>query len=89
MNLNASLHFIISISLDYEEAVSDQPTKERWTDNLFMSSGFRVDIVAYDDVAREFGKELEEADDKNILFIAEQLRFSDDQVNFFCYFQNI
>ncbi|KAL3531475.1 hypothetical protein ACH5RR_010797 [Cinchona calisaya] len=49
-------------------------------DNLFLSSDFRVEILEYEKVARDFGKELEKEDDKNIFFMAEQLQFSDDQM---------
>ncbi|KAL3517256.1 hypothetical protein ACH5RR_024158 [Cinchona calisaya] len=63
-----------------EIEVGIKSTKTRWMDYLFMSSGFRVEILGYDKVARDFGKELEKVEDKSILFIAEQLRFSDDQM---------
>lgn len=47
---------------------------------LFMSNGFRVDMIGYDEVAKSLGKEVSPGDYKNILFVAEQLQFSDDQV---------
>mgnify|MGYP004715240645 CR=1 FL=1 len=47
-----------------------------------MSNGLRVNIIGYENVARDFEKELEKVDDNHILFIAEQLRFSDEQVKF-------
>jgi hypothetical protein len=49
-------------------------------DKLFMSNGFRVDMISYEDVAMNLGKQLAAGHYKNILFAAEQLRFSDDQV---------
>lgn len=49
-------------------------------DKLFMSNGFRVDMVSYNEVASKLGKELAPGSCKNILFVAEQLRYSDDQV---------
>lgn len=49
-------------------------------DKLFMSNGFRVDMISYEDVARNLSKQLASGQYKNILFVAEQLRFSDDQV---------
>ena len=45
-----------------------------------MGNGFKVKTICYDEVARSLGKELESGEYKNILFVAEQLRFSDDQV---------
>ncbi|XP_027117844.1 O-methyltransferase 1, chloroplastic-like isoform X1 [Coffea arabica] len=55
-------------------------TKTQWMDNLFMSNGLRVNIIGYENVARDFEKELEKGDDNHILFTAEQLRFSDEQM---------
>lgn len=54
-------------------------------DKLFMNNGFRVDMIRYEEVAKSLGKELAAGPYKNILFSAEQLRFSDDQVKFFQY----
>lgn len=47
-------------------------------DKLFMSNGFRVELVDYDEVSRKISMEL--GDCKKILFVAEHLRFSDDQM---------
>lgn len=47
---------------------------------LFMSNGFRVNMISYDEVASSLGVKLAAGDYKNILFVAEQLQFSDDQV---------
>lgn len=49
-------------------------------EKLFMSNGFRVDMIGYEDLARNLGKQLAPGDYKNILFVSEQLQFSDDQV---------
>lgn len=57
-----------------------QSSTGQWMEKLFMSNGFRVDIIGYDDIARNLGKQLAQGDYKNILFVAEQLQFSDDQV---------
>lgn len=54
-------------------------------DKLFMNNGFRVDMIRYEEVAKSLGKELAAGPYKNILFSAEQLRFSDDQVRYFQY----
>lgn len=45
-----------------------------------MSNGFRVKTIVLEEVARRLGKELRSGPYKNIPFVAEQLRFSDDQV---------
>lgn len=45
-----------------------------------MSNGFRVNMINHEEVARSLGKVLAPVNYKNILFVAEQLRFSDDQV---------
>lgn len=47
----------------------------------FMSHGLRVEIIEYDEVARNLGKESTPDHHENVLFVAEQLQFSDDQVN--------
>lgn len=50
-------------------------------EKLFLSNGFHVNTIGYDKIARKFGKVAAEEDEENILFIAQQLRFSDDQVS--------
>jgi hypothetical protein len=51
-------------------------------EKLFFTQGFRVSFVQYDNVAKEIGLDLatpwEQCD--RMLFVAEQLRFSDAQV---------
>ena len=49
-------------------------------DNLFMSNGFKVDMISNNEVAKSLGKVVKLGDYENILFVAEQMRFSDDQV---------
>ncbi|KDP28170.1 hypothetical protein JCGZ_13941 [Jatropha curcas] len=63
-----------------ETEIGCKSSTEKWMDKLFMSNGFRVEMIKYDEVARSLGKELAPGDYKNILFVAEQLRFSDDQM---------
>ncbi|XP_022759693.1 uncharacterized protein LOC111306055 isoform X2 [Durio zibethinus] len=58
---------------------SKSSTKE-WMNNLFMSNGFKVSMISYNEVARSLGKVVKPGDYENILFVAEQLRFSDDQM---------
>lgn len=45
-----------------------------------MGYGFRVDVIGYEEVARSLGKDPALGDYKNLLFVAEHLRLSDDQV---------
>ncbi|GER34702.1 S-adenosyl-L-methionine-dependentmethyltransferases superfamily protein [Striga asiatica] len=49
-------------------------------DKLFMSHGLRVEMIGYDEVAGNIGKESVKDGRENILFVAEQLQFSDDQM---------
>ncbi|KAK9282425.1 hypothetical protein L1049_005342 [Liquidambar formosana] len=51
-----------------------------WMDKLFMSNGFRVEVIDYDEVAKNLSKERASGEYKNVLFVAEHLRFSDDQM---------
>ncbi|KAK8636042.1 hypothetical protein V6N13_004752 [Hibiscus sabdariffa] len=60
---------------------SKSSTKE-WMNNLFMSNGFKVDMVSYNDVAKSLGKVVKPGEHENILFVSEQLQLSDDQVQF-------
>lgn len=51
-----------------------------------MSHGLKVEIIEHNEVARNLGKGSLSDDCKTILFAAEQLQFSDDQViNFECF----
>lgn len=50
-------------------------------EKLFKSNGFWVDMIIHKGVAKSLGKDLASIDYENILFVAEHLRFSDDQVN--------
>ncbi|KAG6647897.1 hypothetical protein CIPAW_07G109800 [Carya illinoinensis] len=63
-----------------ETEIGIKSSTGQWMEKLFMSNGFRVDIIGYDDIARNLGKQLAQGDYKNILFVAEQLQFSDDQM---------
>lgn len=47
---------------------------------IFSSYGLRVEVIDHDEVARNLGKTLESKKYEKILFVAEQLRFSDAQV---------
>ncbi|KAG7970873.1 hypothetical protein I3843_07G107100 [Carya illinoinensis] len=63
-----------------ETEIGIKSSTGQWMEKLFMSNGFRVDMIGYDDIARNLGKQLAQGDYKNILFVAEQLQFSDDQM---------
>ncbi|XP_009596684.1 O-methyltransferase 1, chloroplastic [Nicotiana tomentosiformis] len=66
-----------------ETEVADLPATKTWLDNLFMSYGFRVKAIEYDEVARNLSKDSARRASgvgTSILFVAEHLRFSDDQM---------
>ncbi|KAF5455270.1 hypothetical protein F2P56_024866 [Juglans regia] len=63
-----------------ETEIGIKSSTRQWMEKLFMSNGFRVDMIGYEDIARNLGKQLAPGDYKNILFVAEQLQFSDDQM---------
>ncbi|KAK4282511.1 hypothetical protein QN277_013876 [Acacia crassicarpa] len=52
----------------------------QWMDKLFMSNGFRVESISDEGIAENAGKEFAPRVSANMLFVAEQLRFSDDQM---------
>ncbi|KZV32348.1 hypothetical protein F511_03631 [Dorcoceras hygrometricum] len=54
----------------------------RWMDKLFTGHGLRVKLLDYEQVADDLGRELARDRYINVLFVAEQLRFSDDQMSF-------
>ncbi|XP_027773632.1 uncharacterized protein LOC107023830 isoform X3 [Solanum pennellii] len=60
-----------------------QSAIKKWLDDLFMSYGFWVKMIEYDEVARNLrqdsAKRVSEVS-TSILFVAEHLRFSDDQM---------
>lgn len=53
----------------------------KWMDKLFMGNGFRVETIVLEELARRLGKELTLEPYKNIPFVAEQLRFSDYEMD--------
>ncbi|KAH6755497.1 hypothetical protein C2S52_023260 [Perilla frutescens var. hirtella] len=52
----------------------------KWMDKLFVSHGLKVEVVEHDEVARNLGKDSSSGDYEYTLFAAEQLQFSDDQM---------
>ncbi|EOX95103.1 S-adenosyl-L-methionine-dependent methyltransferases superfamily protein [Theobroma cacao] len=63
-----------------ETELGTRSSTEKWMGNLFMSNGFNVEIISYNEIAKSLGKEVVPRDYGNVLFVAEQLRFSDDQM---------
>ncbi|XP_073157101.1 O-methyltransferase 1, chloroplastic-like [Henckelia pumila] len=53
-----------------------------WMDKLFTGHGLRVELLDYEEVAHSLGKESTGDRYTNVLFVAEQLQFSDDQMSF-------
>ncbi|CAN1267352.1 O-methyltransferase 1, chloroplastic [Linum perenne] len=66
-----------------ETEIGVQPSMNKWMNKLFMSKEFKVETISYDEVAKSLGKEIAPGSQRNILFVAEQLRFSEDQVRLF------
>ncbi|KAK9983701.1 hypothetical protein SO802_033226 [Lithocarpus litseifolius] len=58
-------------------------TTRQWMNKLFMSNGFKADMISFEDVARDLHKQLALRHYNKILFAAEQLRLSDDQMRTF------
>lgn len=52
----------------------------QWMEKLFMGNGFRVELISDEAIAESAGKEFAPRHSTNLLFVAEQLRFSDDQM---------
>uniref|UniRef100_A0A1D1XRX6 Putative S-adenosyl-L-methionine-dependent methyltransferase MSMEG_1480 n=1 Tax=Anthurium amnicola TaxID=1678845 RepID=A0A1D1XRX6_9ARAE len=60
--------------------MGSEVSAQKWMDKIFMSNGFRVEIIHYNEVAKKFHRSSPLGDYNNILFVAEQLQFSDKQV---------
>jgi hypothetical protein len=60
-----------------------QDLKHDNLEKLFFTQGFRVSFVQYEDVAKDIGFDLPNSWEPHgrVLFVAEQLRFSDSQVS--------
>ncbi|KAI8549001.1 hypothetical protein RHMOL_Rhmol07G0317100 [Rhododendron molle] len=52
---------------------------QAWMEKIFMGNGFQVELISYSEVAVKLGRELAPRDYEGLLFVAKQLRFSDDQ----------
>ncbi|KAJ0975302.1 hypothetical protein J5N97_017267 [Dioscorea zingiberensis] len=53
---------------------------QKWLESLFMSHGFQVRVVDYAEVARKVNLDPPTEEFYSVLFVAEQLRFSDAQM---------
>ncbi|XP_074268578.1 O-methyltransferase 1, chloroplastic-like isoform X3 [Silene latifolia] len=56
-----------------------------WIHRIFMSHGFQVKVYDHEQIAKNLGAELLKEPPNSILFVAEHLRFSDDQVCKICW----
>ncbi|KAK1420474.1 hypothetical protein QVD17_22100 [Tagetes erecta] len=63
-----------------ETQMGIKSTVEKWMYDIFMSYGFRVRIIGYDEVAKNLGQTHVDGDSDCLLFVAEHLRFSDDEM---------
>ncbi|KAG0474224.1 hypothetical protein HPP92_016081, partial [Vanilla planifolia] len=53
---------------------------QRWMEKLFLSNGFQVKVVDYNELARDM-HDLPKAGPANVLFVAKQLKLSDAQMD--------
>ncbi|XP_010456040.1 PREDICTED: uncharacterized protein LOC104737538 [Camelina sativa] len=66
---------------EFPTNITLQPDLTKWMEKLFMSNGFRVKIVKYEEIAASLGIVLQSpVNHDSVLFIAQQLKFSDDQM---------
>ncbi|KFK30831.1 hypothetical protein AALP_AA6G031300 [Arabis alpina] len=87
-SFEAILSAISSLAMHECYLIGELPTNitlqsdlAKWMDNLFMSNGFKAKIVSYEEIATSLGVVLHSPiNDDAVLFIAQQLRFSDDQM---------
>ncbi|MFQ6663508.1 hypothetical protein Gotur_031014 [Gossypium turneri] len=63
-----------------ETGIGNKSSMKKWINNIFMSYGFKVDMISYNEVAKRLGKVVKPGDYEKILFVAEQLRCSDDEM---------
>lgn len=57
-----------------------QDERHEWIERFFMSLGFQVNIVGYDEITEGEHSDESSENNKSFLFSAEQLRFSEAQV---------
>lgn len=84
----AILSAISSLAMNECYLIGELPTNitlqsdlSKWMEKLFMSNGFRVKIVSYEEIAASLGVVLHSpVNHDTVLFIAQQLKFSDDQM---------
>ncbi|CAA7033706.1 unnamed protein product [Microthlaspi erraticum] len=88
-HLEAILSAISSLAMNECYLIGELPTNitlhesdlTKWMEKMFMSNGFRVKIVSYEEIAVSLGVVLHSSGNHDtVLFIAQQLRFSDDQM---------
>lgn len=63
-----------------EAEIGIQSSTQGWLEKLFLGNGFRVELICYNEVATNLCREPAQGYYEGILFVAEQLRFSDDQM---------
>ncbi|KAF8075544.1 hypothetical protein N665_1087s0013 [Sinapis alba] len=87
-NFEAILSAISSLAMNESYLVGELPTDithqsdlKKWVEKLFMSNGFQVKMVSYEEIAVSLGVVLHsQVNHDKIMFTAQQLRFSDDQM---------
>ncbi|XP_021763192.1 uncharacterized protein LOC110727907 [Chenopodium quinoa] len=63
-----------------ETEVELKTSHEEWMHKLFMRHGFQVHVIDYKDVASSLSRDLSNETSSTMLFVAEHMRFSDDQM---------
>ncbi|CAH8294403.1 unnamed protein product [Eruca vesicaria subsp. sativa] len=84
----AILSAVSSLAMNESYLIGELPTDithqsdlKKWMEKLFMSNGFQVNIVSYEEIAENLGVALHsQVNNDTIMFVAQQLRFSDDQM---------
>ncbi|KAG2331266.1 hypothetical protein Bca4012_019156 [Brassica carinata] len=88
-SFEAILSTIGSLAMNESYLIGELPTDithqsdlKKWMEKLFMSNGFQVKIVSYEEIAESLGVVLHsQVNHDKIMYIAQQLRFSDDQMD--------
>ncbi|KAG0475775.1 hypothetical protein HPP92_015461 [Vanilla planifolia] len=64
----------------HDDKFLSQLALQRWMEKLFLSNGFQVKVVDYNELARDM-HDLPKAGPANVLFVAKQLKLSDAQMD--------
>ncbi|KAJ0979791.1 hypothetical protein J5N97_015265 [Dioscorea zingiberensis] len=79
-SLSFSFHPLCFLGCLTPPVLIAQAAAQKWLESLFMSHGFQVRVVDYAEVARKVNLDPPTEKFYSVLFVAEQLRFSDAQM---------